>query len=156
MNQNSLILELCNARLIILFNHLNDKYILQNPTSKYSHNIKNLFDKFQFVNLQEINGNSGTAYTIDKKYIYICLRERVTPNKIYNINSVMFVLLHEITHLTNDTWDHTPDFWILFKFYLQEAIECGVYIPIDYSVHNEVYCKSSITYSPLYDDSIVV
>ncbi len=86
-----------------------------------------------------------------------CLRERETgENKIHAIPSVYFVNLHEISHLASIEYNpkHTKSFWRNFKFILEEAVEAGVYKPVDYSISPMNYCGVSVYYNPLYDRSL--
>lgn len=149
------------------FIHLSNKYFIQAAPQTtgvtalpiYKRSMEFLLDRFNFDNLYELssyNLSNDTAYTLYKKYIYICLNNKVYPNNIYNINTVLFVLLHELAHLSNNSWDHPDEFWKLFKFYLYEAACCGIYIPINYKIKPEQYCNTCIRYNPLYDDSIVM
>jgi hypothetical protein len=84
-----------------------------------------------------------------------CLRNK-TPNakgehEFHEINLIMFVVLHEMTHIMNDRWGHKLQFWAMFKFVLENAIECGIYSPIDYRKNPEKYCGMDITYNPYFD-----
>lgn len=165
VKKRSLILEIMNFQLSKFFMHLSTKYFIASidnitpDTAKYIPLMQQLFDRFEFYNLKEISPNNygkDTAYTINKKYIYICLKNAVYPYNIYNLNTALFVLLHELTHLSNIKWDHSEDFWRLFKFYLTEAVNCQIYTPVDYKLHPEKYCNTMITYNPLFDDKIVL
>ncbi len=144
-------IDIINDQLIKYILHLNHKYILYKKECKYLFAIKNLMNRYEQQNINGVNFNMNAAYTVNKKYIYICLNKN-----IYNINTMIFVILHELTHVSTDLWDHPKEFWELFKFYLQEAVECGIYVPIDYSAAPESYCKTYINYSQLFDPDIVV
>lgn len=166
--RDNLLLDMAEAQLVIFFTHLSKKYLIENDEKSimfgksnkknpYVSYIKQLLDRFKFVNLYEISpGNIGgdSAYTINKKSVYICLKNRVYPYNIHNINTVMFVLIHELTHISNASWNHPNEFWILFKFLLLEAVECNVYRPINYSIYPELYCNTLIKYNPLFDNSL--
>lgn len=155
--QRSLLLDIVDGQLTKFFMHLSNKYFIgPSPYSKaiYVPNIKLLMDRFSFSNIHEINiGNKDTAYTINKKYIYICLKNLPYEN-VYNINTIMFVILHELTHLSNNSWNHTSEFWKLFKFYILEAMEAKVYVPVDYAQYPEKYCHTEITYNPVFDKDL--
>ena len=50
------------------------------------------------------------------------------------------------------TVGHTPEFWDNMKFLLEDAVEIGIYEPIDYSKEEGNYCGEPITNNPLYDE----
>lgn len=77
-----------------------------------------------------------------------CLRHK--NGKLHDINTIMFVVLHEITHMLNDRWGHEVYFWQLFRVVLTDAVECGIYVPIDYSIAPQKYCGMTITQNPYF------
>jgi hypothetical protein len=87
-----------------------------------------------------------TTYTVDKEDIHICLRTRDAYEKIYDINLLMYVVLHELAHLCNYNMEGVPiqghgdSFKYIFKFLVQEAIELGVYTYTNYASVPQEYC----------------
>ena len=100
--------------------------------------------------------SSDTSYTINKgDAMYICLRQKADPTKFENENVIFFVMLHECAHIANyNGWGHDERFWTVFKFLLQEAVEAGVYSPVDYEKYPEQYCSIEVFYQPLYDKTL--
>ena len=99
-----------------------------------------------------------TAYTIDKgELIAICLRKS-HKGEVHDMNTLMFVVIHELTHIAIDVFDHPPEFWESFKILLTEAVRCCVYRPVNYDMINVKYCgeKMIIEYNPLFDKSLEV
>lgn len=77
------------------------------------------------------------SYTINKEKIYLCLYDK--NNQYYSNNMLIYVLLHEFSHVLCKSVGHTDEFYDIFNRVLQDAVERGVYdpnIPID-----ETYCK---------------
>ncbi len=67
--------------------------------------------------------DGNIAYNVNKGYeIYICLDGR-------KINAAMYVLLHELAHITVEEYDHSERFWSNFKKLRAQAAEIGVYTP---------------------------
>jgi hypothetical protein len=97
--------------------------------------------------------SSDTSYTINKgDSLYVCLRKRDNPNLLEDENLTLFVLIHEAAHIGNyNGWGHDDRFWTVFKFLLHEAVEAGVYEPVDYELHPQVYCGLKVYYLPLFD-----
>jgi len=150
-----------------LINHLNETYI-DNPTGlnaikpKYRaivhEGIKSLTKNFVTANMEENipeRSNGDTSYVIDKGDVFaMCLRDPHNNNKVEGnnkFNALVFVLIHEMSHLFTSTYGHDDLFWANFRFLLQEAIKDGLYIGIDYKKDRSPYCGIVISYSPLYD-----
>ena len=76
------------------------------------------------------------AYNINKGYeIYIAIDEDS------DVNSAMYVLLHELAHSTVDEYDHSEGFWQNFKELRQIATNANLYTP----VKDSLYCGQTIT-----------
>lgn len=118
--------------------------------------VKRLITNYNFEELIENRpGGKDTSYTLDKgRKIYMCLRDPKS-GILHDKNTVLFVILHECSHVANASWGHSQhDFWVIFKFLLHEATKLGVYRPIDYGTHNVMFCGLNITYNPLYDEGL--
>lgn len=99
-------------------------------------------------------GKDGTSYTLDKgSKLVLCLRDKKTK-QLHDIDILVFVALHEVAHMGNETWGHDDKFWQTFKFLLNEAKLAGIHNPKDYALHPVVYCGLPIDYNPFYDPSI--
>lgn len=83
-----------------------------------------------------------TSYTINKgSYVVFCLAPRdVEDNRVYDINTLMYVAIHELSHIVSFTLGHTEEFKDNFKNLLEHAIRCGVYKHVDYSKKPQEYC----------------
>jgi hypothetical protein len=71
--------------------------------------------------------------------------------KLIDSNTLMFVALHELTHIGTKEVGHTPQYWKNFKFILEHAVMQGIYDPIDYKKDPQNYCGMTITDNPYYD-----
>jgi hypothetical protein len=113
------------------------------------------YNSDEIYEISPLNKQGLTSYTENKKVLILCLRRKAADlaghHPLHDINTMMFVVLHELTHMMNSTWDHHYDFWQLFKFVLENAVEAGVYTPVDYSRAPIVYCGLRLSYNPLYD-----
>jgi predicted metal-dependent hydrolase len=90
--------------------------------------------------------NRYTTYTVDKKDMHICLRTRDKYENIYDINVLMYVVLHELAHFGNYDKEgnaiqgHGKEFRDIFKLLVSEAIEIGVYEYRNYYSKPAEYC----------------
>lgn len=91
-----------------------------------------------------------TSYTINKgeKIIY-CLRSRDERQQLVNPNVLLFVALHEMSHVMTVSVDHSPEFWENFRFVLANAIHWKIYTPQNFKDKPQEYCGTHITNSPL-------
>lgn len=81
-----------------------------------------------------------TSYTVNKgDEIALCLRSRYTQ-KLHDINLIMYVVLHELSHVACPEQDHTELFKKIFKFFLTVAISLGLYKHVNYVVDPHEYC----------------
>lgn len=88
----------------------------------------------------------GVAYSTNKKFISICVRD--AQGKIEkDLNSAMFVLLHELAHVAENSQGHTPKFWATFRTILEMAVNVGVYKYRPMS--EETYCGQRLGHDPL-------
>jgi hypothetical protein len=87
--------------------------------------------------LEEFNLYKGTqSYTINKQKIYLCLKDE--NGEYYNINTLIFVTLHEIAHVICVEIGHTELFDNIFNALLQRASKLNLYDPTKPITQN--YC----------------
>jgi hypothetical protein len=112
----------------------------------YQKNIDLLLSRFNKETLMENILQIDTTFTIDKGLrIEMCISD--SNNNIYDINTLMFVILHELGHCASITYDHTPEFYRNFAYITRQAINVGVYKYIDYSKSPLEYCGMTVNNS---------
>ncbi len=79
------------------------------------------------------------SYTINKRKVYLCLKDE--EQKYYDFNMLMYVAIHELSHVLCPEIGHTPKFHEIFKEMLEKAENLKIYdssIPIitNYCGHN--------------------
>ncbi|BAT22300.1 hypothetical protein [Yellowstone lake phycodnavirus 2] len=78
------------------------------------------------------------ALNVNKGYeIYICLEGE-------DVESAMYVFLHELAHLAVSEYDHTQKFWDNFKDLREICAQLGVYKPVS----DKKYCGESVGEKP--------
>ena len=130
--------------LIILTQHLQKNY----PDDA---RVQQLLSRFNPNNIMETDGNSKyTSYSVNKgEKMVLCLRARDGSNQLADLNTVMFVTLHEYSHILTNSIGHTDEFWDNFKFVLQNAIKLNIYRCVDYYSNPKKYCGIEVNNSPL-------
>lgn len=123
--------------------------IVKNYVAKYPDDkeAKLLFENFNKKNISESSPHSGyTSYSINKgERIVLCIRQ--TDDSFVDKNLVMYVGIHELAHLGNETVGHDENFWALMKYLLDEAVDIGLYKVVDYSKDPQPYCGITVSHS---------
>ena len=120
--------------LILIFSLVAYVIVLKPQTSNYSDNhpvldkvreaFMELNPKYGEIPLRE--GNS--AYTENKKTITLCLKIPGT-NRYYDMNTIMYVALHELAHVLCKSQGHNAEFKEKFSIILREASRRKIYNP---------------------------
>jgi len=129
-------------KLVILMEHLEKSFSLNDER------VRLLKKNFRPDRLKEgIDTPGYTSYSINKgEQIVLCLRSN---DKLVDLNTMLFVVLHELAHLSTESIGHTEEFWDNFKWILEESINIGIYTKQEFKVKNVEYCGMTITSSPL-------
>jgi len=145
-----LLSDIC-TRLTKLVKHLdNDKDNKEYHTETKS-GIKRLKKNYNPNAVVESSpGNKYTSYSINKgEKIVFCLRSKDESQKLVDLNTMMFVAIHEMAHLMTKEVGHTKQFWDNMKFLLIKAIELDIYKKQDFNSSPKEYCGTTITDTPL-------
>lgn len=152
------VLSEINRRIEKLINHLDTNYI---NSDKY-YFIKKLKTNYSPSVLSEAAIDSRyTTYTINKQEMHICLRTRDNKENMYDMNLLMYVVLHELAHLCNYDKNgyaiqgHGEEFRTIFKFLLIESIKLDIYEYENYNEKPKEYCGIVISTSILPKDEMV-
>jgi hypothetical protein len=96
------------------------------------------------VIMETANDEKYTSYTVNKgEKIVFCLRSKIM-DEIHDMNTLMYVVIHELGHVGCPEFGHTPLFKEIFTFLLEQSVEIGIYKPIDYRINPQYYCGMTI------------
>ena len=104
------------------------------PRSYYSHDhpiLNQVRDNFAKLNPEysKIPLREGdSAYTENKAVITLCLKNPETGG-YYDMNTIMYVALHELGHIVSKTHGHNDEFKKNFATLLRQAARKGIYDP---------------------------
>ena len=91
----------------------------------------------------------GTSYSLNKgEKIALCIRKKGDNLTFENENTVIFVAIHELSHIMTESVGHEKEFWDNMAFLLEKAHELDIYEPVDYNENNIDYCGMEITTTP--------
>jgi hypothetical protein len=95
-----------------------------------------------------------TAYSENKgEKIAFCLnKKRKGEDHMIDEHTLMFVAIHELSHVATKSIGHKTEFWDNFKFLLENAKEAGIHMPVDYKDDPKEYCGMDIKDNPYYDN----
>jgi hypothetical protein len=136
-----------NINLKRLIKHLKEKY----PDDE---RVKLLIKNYNPRKIYETLPTSEyTAYSENKgEKIAFCLdTEKNNKGRLIDINTLMYVALHELSHVATKSVGHNDEFWNNFKFLIIEAKNTNIYNPVDYKNKPARYCGTNITDNPYYD-----
>ena len=80
--------------------------------------------------------------------IIFCIRSKDT-HQLVDLNTMMFVAIHEMAHIMTISIGHTDEFWNNMRYLLKKAINIGIYKRHNYKENPVSYCGTQITDSPL-------
>ena len=107
--------------------------------------IKELVKRTRKIYIMETpKDEKFTSYTINKgEKIVFCLRSKVLHN-IHDMNTIMYVVIHELSHVCCISYGHTQEFKDIFKFLLVQANKIGIYKIENYRKNPVSYCGMEI------------
>jgi predicted metal-dependent hydrolase len=129
-----------NKRLTRLVRHM---------VAKHGQNaeVLQLYKNYNPDAVSEGSIESGyTSYSVNKgEKLILCIRQK--DKSFVEKNVVMYVAIHELSHIMTKEIGHTDTFWANFKFLLEEAIDIGLYSKKDFNREPADYCGIKITNS---------
>ena len=117
-------------------------------------NVKRLVDGYNPKKICEtLPTSTYTAYSENKgEKIAFCLnKKKEDKDNLIDEHTLMFVAIHEMSHVATKSIGHKEEFWDNFNFLLENAKECGVHTPRDYKNDPVEYCGMDIHDNPYYD-----
>ena len=141
------LLSKMNNKLKELVKYVHKKYPNKDP-------VKRLYERYNPKKVIEISPISQhTAYSENKgEKLAFCLnKEKNIHSNMIDLNTLIFVGIHELSHIASVTKGHGDEFWDNFKFLLENAVEAKLYKPVNYKKNNVQYCGMKITDNPIYD-----
>jgi hypothetical protein len=106
-----------------------------------------LYNSWAMCQLRETSSfDKSIAMTIDKgTEIRICIRDN---NKFEDINTAMFVILHELAHIMSVSVGHTQEFYQHFYYITHLASYLNLYVPENFMDSPKTYCGTTIKTTP--------
>jgi hypothetical protein len=117
---------------------------LQSNKAQFPENLESIKDLVMRIKDVEItetpDDDKYTSYTVNKgEKMVFCIRSKIF-NQIHDMNTIMYVAIHEMAHVACPEYGHTQKFKEIFTFLLQQSAKIGIYTPIDYRKSPVNYC----------------
>jgi hypothetical protein len=116
-------------------------------------NVKRLVKGYNPQKVMEtLPTSTYTAYSENKgEKLAFCLNKKKEDNDhLIDEHTLMFVAIHELSHVATESIGHKPEFWDNFKFLLENAKEAGIHDPVNYQKEPREYCGMNINDNPYY------
>ena len=129
-----------------------DKFV-NDLSKKYpkDERISRLVKGMKSIKIEEAPNDDGSSYTINKgELMALCLRHKKGEHPFHDYNTLQFVMIHEMAHITSISEGHNQEFINNFRFLLREAKTLGYYDPINYAQSPINYCGIKVTNNPYY------
>lgn len=143
------VLAIVNKNICYLAKYM---YNNKNEYKEYEEYITRLKDRTDDIIIRESSENSQyTSYTMNKgEQIIFCIRSKLIDNyvnksNIHDINLIMYVALHEISHIACPEFGHTDLFRKIFLFFCDIAGKVGIYKRINFRTDPMEYCGMKLT-----------
>jgi hypothetical protein len=140
LQESANVLSKLNQRILELINYLR-MHSPDEPSAKALARIYNYT-----VLSEAVIDSRYTSFTVNKKDIHMCIRTRNSEEQVYDIDLLMYVVLHELAHMCNYDSNgvpivgHGPEFKHVFRLFVESAVRAGVYKYTDYSDKPTEYC----------------
>lgn len=133
-------LAVVNANLTKLVKHMYAKF------SK-DKDVGTLYDRYKGEALQEARYDTeNTSFSLNKgQAIHLCLRQ--SNGQFVDMNTLIYVAIHELAHVMTPTIGHDKSFWSNMQRLVKNASEIKLYDYVDYSKKPTKYCGIQISSS---------
>ena len=136
----STVLSKIRINLEALIKELNKKY----PDD---YRVININQRINLDSIMETPSHMDyTSYSLNKgEEISFCIRDKKNYNNFYPFNVMMFVAIHELSHIASNGIGHDQEFYENFKWLLEEANQLGIYKKENFNDKPQMYCGINIT-----------
>ena len=107
--------------------------------------LRDNFDERKTSIYENAPDSELTSYSVNKgEELAFCLKSKKT-GQLHDINLLMYVALHEMSHIACPEIGHGDLFKEIFRFITKEAIEIGLYKKDDYGKNPTEYCGMTLS-----------
>lgn len=138
------------ADYLAKINHQVDRlvlYMYQNDLPDRD-TAQRLYYRWKKCDLKETNSSEkSAAFTLNKSTeIRLCIRDK--NGNFEDLNTSIFVILHELAHVMSISYGHEEEFKSNFSYITHLASQLGIYRPEDFKRSPKMYCGVEINTTP--------
>lgn len=123
------------------------EYLKKSHNGEFQINVDLLVSRYNPDVIMENISQIDTTFTVDKgDRLEVCTDTRNSVNnpQLEDMNTLIFVILHEMGHMASMTYGHNNEFRKNFAFLVKKAIEIDIYKYVDYKLNPVRYCGMDI------------
>jgi hypothetical protein len=126
--------------MFILKNHMVKNINDFNSFEPYIKQLNNNFSESRTVVYETDPQSNLTSYSVNKgEELSFCLKSKKT-NQLHDINLLMYVAIHEMSHIACPEIGHGELFKKIFRKLVEEAIKIGIYKKVNFADIPTEYC----------------
>lgn len=111
--------------------------------------IRHLCNTYNPKSLYENIDPEYTSYSLNKgQEIRLCLIDPNNKSVITDVNTILFVVIHELSHIMTPEVGHPPNFWKNMSFLLKFSIDNNIYKYVNYEKYPVLYCGVNVNKTP--------
>lgn len=139
-NESAILLSKLLERMKFIRDYLRENVEKYPEFKEYINLLSYNFSDFRTHVYEGDGENNLTSYSVNKgEELVFCLHSKKT-NKLHDINLLMYIALHEMSHIACPEIGHTTLFKKIFNFLTKTAVELNLYQRIDFSTNPQEYC----------------
>ena len=133
--------------LFLLKNHLVDNINKYPDIEKYIQQLNRNFNENRTAVYETDPKTKLTSYSVNKgEELSFCLTSKKT-NDLHDVNLLMYVAIHELSHIACPEIGHGALFKKIFKKFIDVSIELNIYNKVDYNQYPVEYCGMNLNSS---------
>lgn len=133
------------SKMFKLKNHLVENIDKFPKYKEYIILLRDNFDEEKTSIYENAPDSDLTSYSVNKgEELAFCLKSKKT-GKIHDMNLLMYVGMHEMSHIACPEVGHGNLFKEIFRFICKEGIAIGLYVEDDYGKNPTEYCGMTLS-----------
>jgi predicted metal-dependent hydrolase len=141
------LLDKLMKNLFLLKNHLINNIDKYPEIAEYIKQLQKNFNENRTVIYETDPKTKLTSYSVNKgEELSFCLTSKKT-NKLHDINLLMYVAIHELSHIACPEIGHGELFKKIFKKFVEISVKLDIYDRVDYNQYPVEYCGMNLNSS---------
>ena len=141
------LLDKLMKNLFLLKNHLVENINKYPDIAQYIEQLNGNFNENRTAVYETDPKTKLTSYSVNKgEELSFCLTSKKT-NDLHDVNLLMYVAIHELSHIACPEIGHGTLFKKIFKKFIDVSVELNIYTKVDYNQYPVEYCGMNLNSS---------